>query len=712
MFNKIAPDYFKLGINVVPVQPGTKACTEPKWRKINFESQNKKYNDYGIGLDLGANEIVVLDIDTLDKEAQKEIEEFLKDYPTPVMRQGNPDKLPSRFYSRTWQEKKLQYREKIELLTVARGGESMCVLPPTIHPEIAGVSFKWVTEKTLLNFPVNDLPVLPEEAWEGVCRIYDKYATEGEVGKTHTITPSDGTRCNHGSHIKLSSILVASIHAGETPETIVKKLLAYDEKYNEKVSFFLCRTERWQTPTRELNCFKFVLDGFNRNINKGEISSVPVVEQLPTIGLGKNVIKEKVRATFPDLTGAGDELFQICYNHSPVQRSRFTAASVLSLMSILMANRYSYKGIQPNLYTILITDQGGGKDFPLKFPRDVLFNLGLNELVGMGNPGSDVALLMNLSSQKERIDTLDEVTKLFKGMSSTSSSHMNAMAEVLNELYTSPGKYFGGKTAQKYQSKDNSKGTIGECFSPYLTIISATTFAGFGKTFTEEIFESGLGSRFLYITDNDEKPPRDTDPRFEIPHDLGQFLRKLRQPIKGDNFLNASGKPDLFEMPITEKASELVKEFDHYCYQKRISKKETPRIKSIYSRLSLTMKKIMMIDAVIRNYEVYPTIKVDSVEWAIRWATAYLKTAEDTVNNLVNSSKFEAELTRIESLIIEAGEEGILLSSIGRMARGVPNYKSHIARLLEGESIIKGRLANDTPKATRYFDARYSNAQL
>jgi hypothetical protein len=124
------------------------------------------------------------------------------------------------------------------------------------------------------------------------------------------------------------------------------------------------------------------------------------------------------------------------------------------------------------------------------------------------------------------------------------------------------------------------------------------------------------------------------------------------------------------------------------------------------------MKKIMMIDAVIRNYEVYPTIKVDSVEWAIRWATAYLKTAEDTVNNLVNSSKFEAELTRIESLIIEAGEEGILLSSIGRMARGVPNYKSHIARLLEGESIIKGRLANDTPKATRYFDARYSNAQL
>lgn len=723
MFDVEVEKYHEKGIRVVPLEPGTKSCNIKNWMVIDFYERRHLYKDkgWGVGLSMAEADLVVLDIDSEIEEEKKEYEEFLKNYPTPIMRKGNPIRLPSRFYSKTWQEGKVS-EGPLELLSAIKGSGVVCVIPPTKHPKFENVYYEWIGHHNLLNFDLSFLPPLPKEAWEGLLKIRQKYEKKEKKDPNDNSTPSlpkpfpplpGENRCYHKSYDRISAIMLGHVKDGESKEYIRDLLLEEDKRINPDVSLFLCpsRKEFKKNKTREENCEWLIQDCIKRQQKLGTIKKVELnfaPSSTPIINPKSVLFKEKMRATFPHLTGAGDELFQICYAHSPVQRSRFTAASVISLMSVLMANRYSYKGIQPNLYSILITDQGGGKDFPLRFPRQVLFELGLEDLVGMSNPGSDVALIMNLALQKERIDTIDEATKLFKGMQSTSSSHMSSMAEILNELYTSPCKHFGGKAAQKYQNKNNPRGTIGECYSPYITIISATTFSGFEKTFSEEIFESGLGSRFLYITDDDEKPPRDIDLRFEIPEKLAKFLRQLRQPVKGDNFLNATGKPDLFEMPITEKAADLVKEFDLYCYKKRINKKETTKISSIYSRLSLIMKKIMMIDAVIRNYEVYPTIKVENVEWAINWSTAYIKTAQDFINTRVNSNRYEAELNRVYSVVSEAGEQGILLSAISKQVKGLRNYKELLARLLETDTVIKARLETDRAGTNRYFLSEYT----
>lgn len=704
MYNKIAPKYFDLGINVVPVSPGAKACKVKNWRNIDFESTYENYKKFGVGLDLGTTDVVVLDIDTTDNDAKKEIEEFLKDYPTPVMRSGNPNKLPSRFYSKTWQDTKIKHGQ-IELLTVAKDGESICVLPPTKHPDFENVNFEWTTKKTLLNFPIDDLPELPIEAWEGVCRIIDKY-TKTENGKQLTeVYESDGSRCNHGSHNKLSDILVASIHDSESPDDIVNKLLAYDEKINDKVSYFLCPSRKeWKTRDRKFNCYQFVMQGFENKLKNKEIQEMPSDVR---ITIGEPIkIKQKERVRFPKLRGYGQELFDICYNHSPIPKSRFASISVLSLISTIMGNKYSYNGLQPNIYSILITGQGGGKDFPLKFPKQVLLKMGLNDLVGMSNPASDVALIMNLEKQRTRIDTIDEATRLFKGMNSKGASHSNSMAEMVNELYSAPCSYFGGKSAQKYQDpKKNEKGNIGACYSPYVTLIGATTFSGFEKTFNEELFESGLGSRFFYIIDDKVKPPRRVDPRFELSHDLKDFLMAIYKSQK--TFIDLSDKPILYEMQATQKAELAIDAFSDYCFEIIQKSEKTQRIKSMHSRLCLHVQKLAMIDAVLMSGNIYPKITIENVEWAIKWCMANVKSVEDHINTSVSSNFFESEMNKIEAIILSGAEKGKTKTEISKAARNIDNYKKYLTRLLESENIFAVRFDSDAPNAKRFIHSTF-----
>jgi hypothetical protein len=569
-------------------------------------------------------------------------------------------------------------------------------LPPTSHPDFPGVSFEWVGPNTLLNFDLSLLPELPREAWEGLKKIRAKYSNPEIKG----VTPATG-RCNHGSHNLLSSIAVGHARDGESLDYICQVLLKEDARINPDVSYFICPSRKeWKTKDREANCRKFVTEVMANQVKKGLVGRVEIMEtKKPEIK-----IKEKERVSFPKLSGYGQELFDLCYSHSPVPKSRFSSAAVLSLASVLMGNKYSFGGIQPNLYSILITGQGGGKDFPLKFPKQVLDQVGLRDLVGMSNPASDVSLIMNLENQRTRIDTIDEVTRLFRGMGSKNSPHLSSMAEMLNELYSAPSSYFGGKTAQKYQDiKANKKGNIGACFSPYITLASATTFSGFEKTFTDELFESGLGSRFLYIIDDKSKPPKRIDPRFAISPDLKAFLNAIHSSTSklksGPIDLE---RPRLFEMQATEKANLKLDVFSEYCYAVTQRNDKSTRIKSMHNRLCLHAQKLAMIDAVFSSGQVHPKITEKNVEWAINWVLANVKSVENYIDTMISSNNYEAEMNKIESIIFLAGDQGITRTNVSRQSRKIENYKKHLERLIQSEEIFKVSLDGDAPQLTRY----------
>ena len=102
MFSNEVEKYAEKDLRVVPVLK--KHCPIKDWINIDFLEEKEKYQNYGVGLSLGDCDLVVLDIDSLDPREQAEYNEFLKSYPTPLMRQGNPNKLPSRFYAKTWQK--------------------------------------------------------------------------------------------------------------------------------------------------------------------------------------------------------------------------------------------------------------------------------------------------------------------------------------------------------------------------------------------------------------------------------------------------------------------------------------------------------------------------------------------------------------------------------------------------------------------------------
>ena len=192
MYSQIAPMYFQRNINVVPIMPTTKACFVSNWKDVNFEESYNKYPDHGIGLDLSSVDLVVLDIDILDKEKQKEVEAILKDCPTPIMRRGNPHKLPSRFYAKTWQTSKLVL-PGIDLLCAQKEQMIQVLIPPTYHPSFLNTQFEWIGDYDLLNFDLAMLPPLPEDVWNKLAELVGSNKKENNT----TVMPSDGSRCNH-----------------------------------------------------------------------------------------------------------------------------------------------------------------------------------------------------------------------------------------------------------------------------------------------------------------------------------------------------------------------------------------------------------------------------------------------------------------------------------------------------------------------------------
>ena len=703
MFEKLVFDYDKLGLKVVPIVNGQKACRVSAWSEVDFTLCADKYTGFGVGLSLGDSDLVMLDLDFEDEKLKIKVNEFLKDYPTPVLRQGNPKRPPARFYNKTWQTGKVSHSNKdnkagVELMCANKGQMIQVVIPPTLHP--SGTPYKWVGTHGLSNFPLDNLPDFPETAWEKLKEIIGN--DENATGENKTeIYQGETGRCANGSNIKYSEMVRAAVLAQEPIDSIIQSLISYDEKNQEVLSFFLCKNgKNWKTNDIKANAYDFVHDAYMRAIKQGDISSIGGDDfkiSIKTVK-AKNIDREK----YPKFRGIAQEMFKYIYQNSPVPRSRLACASVISTMSITLANKITIDGIYPNFYNLMVAPSGFGKDFPLKFVKRALMETGNRELIGQSMPASDTGIIKTLDSQRERIDIIDEASILFGSITNGKNDYASKMADVYASLFTSTGDFYEGKTLA------SSNKIIGACHSPYITMLGAMTPDAAAETITHQLIQTGLGARFLYFIDDEKKRGRRVGERPDMPTNIKRFIKMWRSDNDSQRISIVSGLNRATpRRAVIDNNSFLDKIYDEV---EKIKEKSDKRVTPLLNRAYTTICKLALIDACsTQQHTTEISVREDNFDWAVHFFRVNFSETKEFIFDQISGSKREKDLNKVHEFIKSKKESGATMSDLARSMRAfdAKYRKALLEDLVDGGNLVVSKEETVGRPIIRFFSHKY-----
>tara|TARA_R110001632_G_scaffold161915_4_gene280272 strand:- start:178 stop:2295 length:2118 start_codon:yes stop_codon:yes gene_type:complete len=620
VYNSLYQSYYDKGLPVTPVM-GKRPLIKD-WQILEHDSDTQ--TGTGIGLITGErSDVICLDIDIVDKKLKEEIELIIETFaPSPCGRFGNKEKPAARFYTLTKEFNKklllstIGIEDRIELLT---SGQQV-VLPPSSHPDF-DYNYEW-SGTPLIDFNLEFLPALNMDTWNKISKaFYNRYP------KTSGSTTEYGGK---GRHLDLIDIAGSMVGRNESQDFIISELLKNDKEKHD-TPYFSDPTEH-RTNQDYVNASAMVQSVISTHVQNGGTYD----PTLPTISIKESApIINQERVKFPKFRGIAQKMFEHLYAESHVPRSRLAIPSILSLMSVALGNKIRLRNTYPNLYCMMIAKSGYGKDIPLNYPSDILNKAGSKSLMGEGDYGSDTGLLQSISdTNKTRLHVIDECSKFFGTTQDYGKAAYAAkMADVYAELYTRPGKQYYGKTL--------AKGNVGACYSPYVSMLCATTPDGFSETVTRSTIQKGLGARFLFFFDDAKKRAPfmfDAKDAHHLDEDVIGFIKQWRGVLKHESETDVEQKTPPREIDISPEAIaelKLVHELveDHKENSEGIL---TP----IYNRLEQNILKLCIIDAVSISYDpfnpdAWPKIKKESVVWAWKFAQAYLTMMEGFIGDHV-----------------------------------------------------------------------------
>lgn len=704
-FNDLFDKYEDLGFKTIPIAPGSKKCLIEEWPTRKF-STGTMFRGFGIGVVCGSDSgIVALDIDN---------DKMLDKCPlSPVSRRGSKGAV--RFFKYNGE---VSCKRKDLDLELFSNNNSQVLLPPTIHKDTK-LPYVWLTPDTLLDFNKNDLPTIPEDFLN---MLYDRVSVDKEI----EIKKSNGTRCNHNSHNKLSEMMIAALMAGDTPDLIVENLIKYDEKINEILSYFLCPTRKWRSDNKIVNAYSFVVEAMKNHKDKitAPVKVTIGKQQQNVIEIEENDKQEEIdELKFPKLDGIAQDIFEYIYNRSPIKRSRFSWISSLSTMSMLISNKYAFDlgiGTIPilgNIYSLIICNSGEGKDFPLKVPADILNCSGLGYLVGQNRYVSDAAVIATLPTQRERFDELDEGSTLFASSKSASASEASIIHE-LSRIYSSSGQKYAGATRQKDIDK-NINERRGACFSPYITFLTAITPEGLRQTFDSSSLEMGLASRIWFINDIRHK-----ERLYEISSKnwdeekkcLIDKIKKFNTQWHKNNIINADPKidniiPDRnYRVLVPENKSFVIDILNSLT--KHFPFNENKNYRPIVSRIPEHFAKLalLMECSLQRNSSFENDFKISdkSLLWAESAVKILIKHGIEAVNNYACRSELHNFMTKVYDIIDSKGQNGISNSELMMKTRFIKSKQQYyeITSILSESGKILSKEFKTTRPGKRLFSAK------
>jgi hypothetical protein len=645
--------YLYEGLAIIPLRVKSKKPVFDDWsdfcKRLPTEEEIdlwiERYPRGNIGLCLGPSSgIIAVDID-LDSAMDLVP-------PSPMVKKGQDGE--TRFFRYNGELPFKRHDIGIELLSVG----NQTVMPPSIHDETLKPYF-WVRK----DCSFDELPYLDPNFSSRI---------NGSAKKKSNITRSDGKRCNHGSHTKLSEMLIAAVNNNDSPDIIANSLISYDEKINTEVSYFLCPSRsEWRTDNKIVNAYQFVLDAMKRHSDlvKPQVSFEIIEKKKET----PHEIDYK-KESLPHFRGIAQNIFKHIYETSPIPRTRFAVASTLATMGTILGNRVQCDGFHPNIYSLITAQSGGGKDRALRFPYELFTKSNCKDLIGSA-PESDSGILMNLEKQTTRLDVFDEASRLFYMMGDTKNLYAGKMADVYAMLYTSSGKHFSGKTL-----KDRK---IGGCFSPNVNLLCALTISDFQKSFNSDLLSKGVGGRFLFFPDNQYKDIVTVEQK-DIPEEIIDYCHDMRNTIERKNINLSEHK--MVNLTI----SSAVKNDRLKLVNTYRKAGHDQNLESIYNRSVETLMKLAIIDTCSQKST---ELKMENFEWAVEWFEKYLA----AISLFLDHNLFSSRQQMIEVGILD------FIKSKG--ADGCPSSELFSSKIIRNNNLQKREI-------NLYLDTAFEREQI
>lgn len=700
MFANFVHKFLERGLVVIPLRgkiPVIKnwsAFAKTRPSDILIESWESRYSNYNIGLVTGKlSGVVAIDI---DKDEAKNLVP-----PSPVIKRGK--KGETRFFRYNGEVNFKRHDLGIELLSDG----NQTVVPPSIHPE-TGAAYFWVTPDTLLDFDVADLPILPDKF----------FASVGSV----PVLKGEAT----GRHNRLIEICSAMLGRGESLDEIVKELQKFDDE-NHTPPYFSDKSEPHKGKGR-LAAMKMVTSVADTIVQRGgDLAEPRNIE----IVVGEEVVQtmiDEAQNSSPEITlprpksHVLEMLTGYIVSQSYKRRPKFALASAVSLLGTLMSNKYRHGNSTPNLYQLLVADSGEGKDVPLKMPKTLLVQMGLLQYLGLESYRGDKSVVKKFEFQRERIDIIDEISKLYRAMGSTNNIYSANIAETLTEIWNqSLGLFTGFSTSTE---------TTGMVFNPCLTLLGATTPSAFSDTFSKSLLSQGFGARFLYIFE-DRRVELTPPTNITLPKDVEKWIIQMgmkkieteKRDISkmGSMTIDLSGaKPTsqvlkdlLCPIPVNLPASdaviarriELMKHYDELSY----SVPDT--VRPVVLRCFQQIEKLMIIHAVSRQPAENPAPLIESVD--LDWANDYVEGCTKMTKRFMDSnlilSKFHRESGSIVAYLKKhpkgVTQKELTLAMVNRFkASELYDRKTGIvAALVEAGKIMEFKVEGKGKPTTRFM---------
>lgn len=477
--------YIDTGLSAIPIIPNTKRALIPEWSKWcsrlphqdeYIEWTSEKYRSYNIAVCLGTpigDDYILgcLDIDT-DNQTTLDMCQH-----SPVAKKGK--KGATRFFKFKKDQgtiKNLRATLGIEILSTG----TYTVLPPSIHPDTKE-PYVWLTQDTLLNFDLRDLPVFDESFIKTLPVIAEAGSAYGG---------SMGSYLNGGRNDRLKSIVTAMRFRGEDEKKIINEVYNEDKKntprlFTDKIEGFPAKNEK----EAKNNAWKFVTNVTKTLVASGKIEVVS--EEIPEI---IPIVEKKEFKELPPLTDNIEMMKEEVMKAAFKPNDAFAYCGVISLLSVITSAGYCYRGKRASTFSMILGDTGSGKDIVREYINEVLCSDVLKDhnLFGLTNYISVPSLILSLPSQRVRIDVIDEFSSVMNA-AKDSKNPVGSVNTELNKLFSVGVSNYGGSFA--VSRKDNT----GACFAPSITLLAMIQPNVFKEIASNEMFNNGFYPRFLYF---------------------------------------------------------------------------------------------------------------------------------------------------------------------------------------------------------------------
>lgn len=680
MFNK----YRELGLSLIPIKKGEKRPDfNEGWQvyceRLPTEDECDLWEmrkGIGYGLTCGpASNIIGIDIDTDDKA-------IIDAVPlSPVRKRGR--KGETRFFRYDPEVPSCKVAGIIDVLSLGR----QTVMPPSVHPE-TGKPYIWLTDDTLENYDVKDLPVFTAKMLSDLQNAlqpnFSEVSSTNSTGVEITGGPwfnNDPKRgCPHGSQDRLKVIANAMVSRGVSPDEAVRELLRYDEENHKPVSYFADSTRAECTADPVTNALFFYasnLKTFNRRqVKSGQMPSVPMVSgaELLEIGTSPIVVEAWKAMDWPEPKGLLKDLVDQISDFSYRKQPGIALGGAIAIAAAALSNRMKFKRTWPNVYVLNVAPTGAGKSFPYDVAKRILNPENDLDLLGSGGFRSSTALIKDLVGRRERLDLLDECSGLFKTIRDGGVFQADMM-DLLNALWAESNTVFIGP-----ESAGRERVNV---WHPCISALFSTTPDGLKGSINREFITQGFIPRCLIFHDAEYGKLGKSIWDEARAEKIVKVLVYFKDLNKTDKRNLVSPRPDPMDIPISVAAEKYLDEYGIECSEK-LAESDCDEIERHFlSRAAQQASKLALIHGALRGM----MIDVDDVKWAINTLQAVWHNANPIMPQMGAENTQEINVIRVLQIIKKVGS--ITHSRlIGKTRFLRTNERNEILGSLEGEGKI------------------------